>query len=105
MRLPSGVWQAFNATNGESQWGRIWPTGDAVSGGMQDWRADLDGGYSILPIVLYDLLNIYGELDGVGAITGYEQASENTITTGLRKWLVVQDVNRTTKTDYFAVGL
>lgn len=107
MRLPSGVWQAFNETNTEGQFGRLWPTGEAVSGGMQDWRADLDGGYSVLPIVLYDsqVLNIYGELDGVGAITGFSQSSENTITIGLQQWLVVQDVNRNTKIDYFAVKL
>jgi hypothetical protein len=105
MRLPSGVWQGFNASNSESQFGRLWPTGDAVSGGMTDWRDDLDGGYSILPIVMYDLINIYGEIEGVGGITGFGQSSENTITIGLEKWLVVQDVNRNTKIDYFAVKL
>jgi hypothetical protein len=74
---------------------------------MQDWRPNLDGGYSVLPIVLHESAssNIYGELDGVGATTGFAQAAGNTITIAGISWLVVQNVERTTKTDYFAVQL
>jgi len=73
---------------------------------MADWRPNLDGGYTVFPIVLFDEIpNVYGELDGAVATTGFAQSSENTITIGLRKYLVVQNVNRTTKIDYFAVKL
>jgi hypothetical protein len=107
LRLPTGIWRGFDSGFNESNFGRLWPYSDAIIGGMADWRADLDGGYSILPIVLYDsaVLNIYGELDGIGATTGFAQSSENTITIAGVSWLVVQNVNRTTKIDYFAVKL
>lgn len=107
LRLPTGLWRGFDSGWGENQFGRLWPYTDAKQGGMADWRPDLDGGYSILPIVLHDsaIANIYGEFDGVGAVTGFGQAAENTITIGLSQWLVVQNVNRTTKIDYFAVRL
>jgi hypothetical protein len=107
LRLPTGVWRGFDSGFAEGALGRLWPYTDANQGGMQDWRADLDGGYTILPLVLYDsaVQNIYGELDGVGATTGFEQSSENTITIAGVSWLVVQNVDRTTKVDYFAVKL
>lgn len=107
LRLPSGVWRGFGSGWNESQFGRMWPYTDAGNTGMADWRPNLDGGYTILPIVLHDsaVLNVYGELDGVGATTGFSQSAENTITIGLAQWLVVQNVNRTTKVDYFAVRL
>jgi hypothetical protein len=107
LRLPTGVWRGFTANNNDTLFGRLWPTGEGHSGGMTDWRPNLDGGYSILPIVLYDssLINVYGELDGVGCVTGHGQSAENTITIGSDVWLVIQDVNRTTKIDYFAVKL
>lgn len=107
LRLPSGVWRGFTANMNETQFGRLWPTGEGHVSGMQDWRPNLDGGYSILPIVLLDsaIINVYGELDGVGCVTGFGQSSENTITIGSDVWLVVQDINRTTKIDYFAVKL
>ncbi len=106
MRLTGGNWQGFIAAN-DPQWGRIWPIEDSHAGGMLDWRADLDGGYSILPVVLRDpqIPNTYGELEGVGAITGFQQSAENTITAGADQWLVVPDVFRGSKVDYFAVKL
>jgi hypothetical protein len=63
----------------------------------------------MLPIVLGDcsplVSNIWGELDGLEAITGYQNGSENTITIGNSIWLVVQNVFRTTQIDYAAVKL
>jgi hypothetical protein len=73
---------------------------------MSDWRPNLDGGYAMLPIVMWDATpNVYGEIDGVLAIAGFQQAAENTITIGNSTYLVVQNVSRTTKVDYCAVKL
>jgi hypothetical protein len=107
VRLPNGVWMAFDSGWSETQFGRLWPWTDFNLQSGLDWRDNLDGGYTVLPVVLYDggSLNVYGELDGVGATTGFAQSAENTITIGMSKWLVVQDVNRTTKRDYFAIKL
>lgn len=106
MRLQTGVYRGFSAVEGDAAFGRVWPYADANGAGMADWRTNLDGGYTILPIVLFDAIpNCYGELDGVVATTGFQQSSENTITIGVRKYLVIQNVNRTTKIDYFAIKL
>lgn len=61
--------------------------------------------YPLLPIVLCDGSNIYGELDGVFQVTGFNNAVENTVTIGGVEHLVVQDVFRTGFRDYFALRL
>ena len=101
LRLPIGTWRGFDLTQG-SPWGHIWP----YQIGMQDWRTNLDGSYSLLPIVLFDETpNCYGELDGVVAVTGYQNAAEDTITVGRAVYVVVQNVNHTDKKSYFAVRM
>jgi hypothetical protein len=109
LRLPSGLWRGFGSSWTETQFGRIWPWSDFNNSGGQDWRDNLDGGYTVLPVVLHEgdrtNPNVWGEPDGIGAITGFGQSSENTISFGLALWLVVQNVNRNTKVDYFAVQL
>jgi hypothetical protein len=82
---------------------------------MNNLRPNLDGSYFLMPVVLtYDdginissrsFRNTYGELDGVAAVTGYSNVSENTNTIARIQWLVVQDTFRTTTTDYFALKL
>jgi len=63
----------------------------------------------MLPIVLGDVWpsapNIWGELDGLEAITGFQNGSENTVTIGNSIWLVVQNVFRNTQTEFAAVKL
>lgn len=100
--LPTGVWRGFDTNNGSTSGGSVWPYGWAAAG--WDWRADLDGGYSLLPVVLFDRTpNVYGELEGVKALTGFGQAVENTVTVGGIPHLVVQNVFRNTHGDFFAV--
>jgi hypothetical protein len=78
---------------------------DYVGGGL-NWWPDLDGTYPLLPVVLSDATpNTYGELDGIFATSGYLQAVLNTITVNGISHLVVQNVFRTSKADYFAVRL
>ena len=43
--------------------------------------------------------------DGTLAITGFQNGAENTVTLGSSTYLVVQNISRTTKTDYCAVKL
>ena len=107
LRLPSGLWRGFLADENEPVVGRVWPYATISGGnGMLDWRPNLDGCYTILPVVLHDNTpNCYGELEGIGATTGFGQSSENTITVGPDQWLVLQNIFRTTRTDYFAVKL
>lgn len=105
LRLPSGTWRGFDLSNVEQSIGQVWP-GAYVDPTAYDWRPNLDGGYPLLPIVLHDNTpNIYGEFDGVLATSGFSQGSENTITVDGIAHLVVQNVFRNTKADFFAVRL
>jgi hypothetical protein len=108
LRLPSGVWHSFTRTGDGSNTtplGHVWPYQSSWS----NWAKNLDGGYSMLPIVLGDVLpgtaNIWGEVDGLEAISGISNGSENTVTIGNSIYLVVQNVFRTTQTDFAAVKL
>ena len=104
-RRPDGVLAAF------SGYGR-YPSG---SGGQVtpdcnvglDLRAGLDGSYPILPLVLSESApaNIWGEMDGVGWVSGHANTAENTVTQNRIQWMVVQDVFRNSKQNYFAVKM
>ncbi len=116
LRKPDGVWLGFGSFRASSSIvGYLWPYGY----GWTNPISNLDGGYSLLPVVLhsddgapgvYPGITVnnpqqWGELDGVFAVTGHGNAAENTVTVGRTKHLVVQNINRTTKSDYFAVKL
>ncbi len=106
MRQSSGNWRGFDVSSSEALFGQVWPYAYVDQGVTYDWRPNLDGGYPLLPVVLADSTpNIYGELEGVHATTGFSQGSENTITVNGVKYLVVQNVFRNTKADFFAVRL
>lgn len=103
LRRADGFWRGFNAVGLQNGYGGgIWPYAQYAL----DMRENLDGSYSLIPIVLTeDAPNCFGELDGVGFVTGYNQVSENTVTVARVPWLVVQNVTRTTAHDYCAVKL
>jgi hypothetical protein len=106
LRLASGSWRGFDLSSGETTFGQVWPNAYVDQGVNYDWRPNLDGSYSLLPVVLFDETpNIYGELDGVYSVTGFSQGSENTINIGGIPYLVVQNIFRNTKADFFAVRL
>lgn len=105
LRRSSGAWRGFCAANNEQTYGQAWPFA-YVDPTLCDWRPSLDGGYPLLPIVLFDATpNIFGELEGVFATSGFAQSTENTVTVGGIPHLVVQNVFRNTKADFFAVRL
>jgi hypothetical protein len=106
LRLASGSWRGFDIANTETVFGQVWPFAYVDQSTNYDWRPNLDGGYPLLPVVLFDNTpNMYGELDGVHATSGFSQGSENTITIKGIPYLVVQNVFRNTKADFFAVRL
>jgi len=63
--------------------------------------------YSLTPIELSTKIpkNVYGRLDGVYHITGFDNVVENTITIEGRNYIVIQDISRTSFADYFALEL
>lgn len=67
---------------------------------------DTNGQYPLLPFVLHDAsANVYGELDGVYWIPGFNNVVENTLSVGGVNHVVIQDVGRTGHIDYYALRL
>ncbi|MCI1193892.1 hypothetical protein MOJ79_18865, partial [Calidifontimicrobium sp. SYSU G02091] len=61
--------------------------------------------YALYPVMLYDATNMYGVLDGIYHITGFNNGVENTLTIGGKNYVVIQDVWRTGFGDYIAMEL
>ena len=79
---------------------------------VQRLGPNLDGGYSLLPLSPVSASNAgsslnqtWGILDGAYAVPGFNNAAENTVTIGGLAHLVVQNIFRTTYSDYFAIQL
>jgi len=65
-----------------------------------------EGTYAVLPIYIYDTAkNIYGELDGIYHITGFDNVVENTLVIDGDTYVVIQDVYRTGFDNYIALKL
>jgi hypothetical protein len=106
LRSAAGNWLGFSLSNSDVA-GQVWPFAYVdTSSATYDWRPNIDGTYPELPIVLSDNTpNVYGELEGVRAVAGFGQSVENTVTIAGIPHLVVQNVFRNTKGDFFAVRL
>ena len=89
MRFVDGVWTQIDS----------WPWNNFV-----DVR-DTDANYPLRPVVLNGPNGIFGELDGVYHISGFNNAVENTLTIGGVLHVVIQDVGRTGATDYLALRM
>lgn len=85
----------------------VHPYGGSSSDIRARWREtrdNLDGSYSLFPMVLLGWspqTDIYGELDGCMAVSGFSTASEDTLTIGADTWLIFQNGFRTARY-YFA---
>jgi hypothetical protein len=85
----------------------IWPYAYQGMGGL---RENLDGSYTLLPIVMaatrYFRDTVYGQMDGVYAVSGYAaQSSENIIRNGGKKYMVFQDVYKVNVYSFCAMEL
>lgn len=67
---------------------------------------DTGGVYHLLPIELTDFsTNIWGRLDGIFYISGFNNAVENTLVIDGVTYVVIQDVSRTSHIDYYAMRM
>lgn len=97
MRFVDGIWkQPFT-----------WPWTNALPVfGVTFEVRPTGSNYKLLPVVLNDnALNVFGELDGIFHITGFDNVVENTLTIGGTDYIVIQDVGRTSFNDYYAMRL
>lgn len=82
------------------------PWANTVIGGATRSPKPTGTNYPIFPVELYDTAsNIYGALDGVFFIGGFDNIVENTLTIGGVTYVVIQDVFRTGFRDYYALRL
>lgn len=106
LRAPSGAWLGFVASVASAAAyasdAGIWP----YQVGMTALRPNLDGTYPLVPVILHDVTpNVYGQLGGVRATTGFGTGAESVITDGDDQYLVVQNGGRTATNQYFALHL
>lgn len=85
------------------------PWSNGALAGAQGIRPT-DGGatayYPVPRVVLHDnSSNVYGELDGIHYITGFNNVVENTLSIGGETYIVIQDVWRTGFPNYYAMRL
>lgn len=67
---------------------------------------DTNSVWPLKPIVLNDATQgLYGELEGVCQVTGFNNVVENQIFVGAQEWAVMQDTYRTGFLDYYALEL
>lgn len=114
--LPSGAW--YEARNFYEQSGAetadadgIWthPYGSDTANvreRFRELRDNLDGSYALFPLILHGdagTTDIYGELDGAMALSGFSTASEDTLTVGADTWVIFQNGFRTAR--YYYCGI
>lgn len=86
-------------------WGNTFIAGNS-SGSTNLQLRDTETEYPLLPVELHDnAANLYGQLDGIHYISGFNNAVENTLSIGGDSYVVMQSVGRTGHTDYYALRL
>ena len=83
-----------------------YPWGNTLLAGSSSNLRDTGDVYHLLPVELHDnTANLWGALDGVYYISGFNNAVENTLTIGADTYVVIQDVARTGHADYYALRM
>lgn len=95
MRFNTGVY----LTPESHPWNNAYLAGTSTG---QTQLRDSNEQYSLLPVILSDVNGIYGELDGIRFVSGFNNVVENTCGDD---WVVMQDVSRTGFIDYIAFHL
>lgn len=104
MRRTDGSQEAFSSTTySTSPNGWTYPYAHLVN-----YRTSPSNDYALQPVTLYSTNsggNVWGELQGVYHISGFNNASENTLVIDGKTYLVVQSGYRTGPSDYAAILL
>ena len=95
MRFNDGTWKQPESY----PWCNEWLAGETSQ--LRDTNAT----YPLTRIELSDANGIYGVLDGVLHISGFNNATENTIDLNGETWIVIQDVSRTGFNDYYVLRM
>lgn len=104
-----GSWQGFEATVNDiitatpiAGRGIIWP----YRCGLSLLDPNIDGSYSLWPVMLNTATpNTFGQLSGIACVSGQDITAETLITIGAMSWMIVPNINRADRDDFFAVAL
>lgn len=110
LRYPDGSWNGHGSLfSGSSQSTSAAYATFPYGNGMLNWAPNLDGSYSVIPIIFHTsvagVTNTWGRLDGVYAVTGNGNTAEASIAASGRNFVVFPDIYRGTNLDYFAMEL
>lgn len=92
----------------DGQWLKTeaYPFGNTALANATYALRDTDGVWPVTPVVLHNATSgMFGELDGVFHITGFNNAVENTFVLDGQAHVVMQDVWRTGFNDYYAIRM
>ncbi len=101
LSLPGGQWQSM----GHAQ---LTQSCTSVNHAQKDSILNaIDGSYMLEQIMVVDTnkVNIYGEVDGLFRVSGYNNAAESIIIAGGKNYLVVPNIYRATIADFCALRL
>lgn len=82
-----------------------WPWNNGNLTYVSRYLRSCNDNYTLQRIMLTDNANIYGELEGIAHISGFNNAVENTLVIDGTTWIVGQDASRTGMNDFFAMRL
>lgn len=98
----------------DGTWGQVecWPWSNwliagSVPNNSSYWQLrDTNNQFPVLPVVLNkNTPNVFGELDGIGYVSNFNNTVESTVGDGTTNWVCIQDVARTGFVDYFALRM
>lgn len=95
---PTGSYRSVYPHGLNAQW----------TSGLLPYRECLGGGYMAQPVIMYQRLpspGVYGEFEGIYAISGFSNASENTTTIEGVDSVILQNSYRTAIHEYWAMNL
>lgn len=101
----------LRSTSGTMLQPYVWPfNADIINspstGSAQGQERDMGGYYSLNPLILMEPSNnVFGELEGVYHISGFNNVVENTLTISGKNYIVIQDTYRTSFGDYVAIEI
>lgn len=83
-----------------------YPWNNTNIGGATDQLRDTNSQYPVMPVILNETTpNIFGELDGIGYVSNFNNTVESTVEVAGTDWICIQDVGRTNFNDYYAMRM
>lgn len=106
MRDTNGIWRWGDTDQDYPLYCYPYSNDQNVLAGDPNALRDTGGYYHLMPVELFDPgNNLYGALDGIFFITGFDNSVENTLTIDGTEYVVIQDVWRTGFDDYYAIKM